>query len=771
MEPTFAKAARDVNLFFGNRVDPGVIGARRRLERSRDKVLHLLRFDLVIAEVFGDRDHRLNRAAGKTGDQIRHDALLFARRLGRVGEKFAEPLVIGDRRLVHQAQNVVVDVFRRRLQASADVPGRQVFDEFRREVRQVGSDPGRDENAFDAFGFPRFFHQRADRRMIRVQVRANRRAKAGHADATFAKIAVFAAHSAHVRRRRAQVGDDEIASGRFGERANFLQNRRFASVLDKFSLVRRDRAERAAAETAAMALNRRANDVERRDRLRVRRVRFAGVRQVVNGVHLLRRERERRRVDDDRFFAVFLNERLGAVGVQVFVSELRHFDEAQFALVVVLFDFVETREVRDRRRLFRQVFVASETVDRAADVADRADRFARGEAAQNFKKRTFAHPVNKEIAFRVERDRAANFIAPIIVMREATQRRFDAAGQDRNARERLTGALAVRERRPVGTLADLAARSVSVVVADLAVRRVMVDHRIHIPGADAKSDARASETAKIGDVVPVRLAQNGDAEPVRFKDASEKPDGETRVVDVSVAGNEDDVDFVPTAFLDFFGGHGKRRRRLDVGAVGARGGVEQEGNGDCAHCNRYYRFKFLIVSKSLPKNAGARRVGAKRLERTRRDEEERGRAQGASSAKFFLFSHIVAVYQAPPTNFSRFSARFFIAKRKKRARSRRSASKIGEIVKTGIERLRTTRKRRGSGGGRDARRRRPRQESINLRRRRSTTRRAARKTNAATLKEETPTTWLATGRRWAGASRKTLRENNFRSLRRHRAKL
>ena len=315
LEATFAKAARDVNLLLGDRVDSGVIGAGRRLERRRNEILNLLRLDVVIAEVFGDGDHRFDRATGEPGDQVGNEILLLARRFGRVGEEFAKLFVIADLRFVHQAQNVVVDVFRRSFKMTADVISRQLADELRREVRQVGSDSGRDQDALDAFGFARFFHQRTDRGMIGFQVRAKGRAEAGGTDAAFAKLAVFPGHSAHIRRRRAEVGDDEIAPGFLGERSNFLQNRRFAPVLDKFALVRRDCAERTAAETAAMALNRRANDVDRRNRLRVRRVRLARVRQVVNGVHLLRRERERRRIDDDRLVAVFLNERLRAVRI------------------------------------------------------------------------------------------------------------------------------------------------------------------------------------------------------------------------------------------------------------------------------------------------------------------------------------------------------------------------------------------------------------------------------------------------------------------------
>ena len=249
-------------------------------------------------------------------------------------------------------------------------------------------------------------------------------------------------------------------------------------------------------------------------------------------------------------------------------------------------------------------------------------------------------------------------------MREAAQRRFDAAGQDRNARERLASALAIGERRSIGTLADFAARRVGVVVADFAVRRVMVQHRVHIPGANAKRDARTAEAAEVDDVVPVRLAQNGDAEPVRFNDASEKTGGETRVVDVSVAGDEDDVDFVPTAFLHFFGGHRERRRRLDVGAIGARGGVEQEGGGRCAHCNRYNRFIFGRL-ETLSKTRKRRRVGSNGR---RRDEEERGGALSMRRRQNFFYFRILSPFiKRRRPNFWRFSAEF--STRKKRTKT------------------------------------------------------------------------------------------------------
>ena len=144
-------------------------------------------------------------------------------------------------------------------------------------------------------------------------------------------------------------------------------------------------------------------------------------------------------------------------------------------------------------------------------------------------------------------------------MGQAAQRRLDAAGDDRHAREGLAGSMAVRQRGPVGAQADAAAGRIGVVVADLLVGGVVVDERVHVAGADAEEQPRPAE-------LPPRFAQcqSGwlsmrDAEPGRLQHAAEDRHGEAGMIDVGVAGDEDDVDGVPAARVHL--GGGRRRQR------------------------------------------------------------------------------------------------------------------------------------------------------------------------------------------------------------------
>ena len=75
-------------------------------------------------------------------------------------------------------------------------------------------------------------------------------------------------------------------------------DRVFRAALDDAALVLGDRAERAAAEAAALDRDREADHLVRRDlRVAVGRMRLRAVRQLVDAVHLLRGQRNRRRVE------------------------------------------------------------------------------------------------------------------------------------------------------------------------------------------------------------------------------------------------------------------------------------------------------------------------------------------------------------------------------------------------------------------------------------------------------------------------------------------
>ena len=119
--------------------------------------------------------------------------------------------------------------------------------------------------------------------------------------------------------------------------------------------------------------------------------------------------------------------------------------------------------------------------------------------------------------------------------------------------------MAIRQRRPVGPQADPAAGRIGVVVADLFVGRVMIDQRIHVAGADGEEQPRPAELPPRLDDSPVRLAQHGDAKSGRFQHAAQDRHGEARVIDVGVAGDENDIDGIPAALAHLGRRHRQRR--------------------------------------------------------------------------------------------------------------------------------------------------------------------------------------------------------------------
>ena len=144
----------------------------------------------------------------------------------------------------------------------------------------------------------------------------------------------------HVRGRRRRCREmTPLNSGSAASFSHFLQDRFLRAALDDAALVGGDRAERAAAEAAAHDRDRVLDHLVGGDRLGVARVRPAGVRQVVDRVHLRLRERQGRRGLHDGLPVVELHQRRGVERVRVRVDDPRGLGER--ALVVA--DLLEAR--------------------------------------------------------------------------------------------------------------------------------------------------------------------------------------------------------------------------------------------------------------------------------------------------------------------------------------------------------------------------------------------------------------------------------------------
>jgi hypothetical protein len=116
-----------------------------------------------------------------------------------------------------------------------------------------------------------------------------------------------------------------------------------------------------------------------------------------------------------------------------------------------------------------------------------------------------------------------------------------------------------------GTLVRFGVRRVGVVGADLAVGGVAIDHRIHVAGGDAEEQVRLAERPEI------RFAecQSGwlmmpTRKPCAFEQAADQRHAEARVVDVGVAGDQDDVARIPAERVHFGARHGQEGRRAET---------------------------------------------------------------------------------------------------------------------------------------------------------------------------------------------------------------
>ena len=156
---------------------------------------------------------------------------------------------------------------------------------------------------------------------------------------------------------------------------------------------------------------------------------------------------------------------------------------------------------------------------------------------------------------------------PVVVVGDPAQAGLDAADDDRHVAERLAAALRVDDHRAIGAPAARAARRVGVVVPQPPVGGVAVDHRVHVAGGDAPHDGRAAERAeRLGARASRAATMMPDPEALRLEQAPDQRHPEARVIDVGVAGHQDDVAAVPAERVHL--GARRRQHGRDAEALG-----------------------------------------------------------------------------------------------------------------------------------------------------------------------------------------------------------
>ena len=96
-------------------------------------------------------------------------------------------------------------------------------------------------------------------------------------------------------------------------------------------------------------------------------------------------------------------------------------------------------------------------------------------------------------------------------------------------------------------MAFLAAGGIGVGVAAVLGHRIVVDHGVHVAGADEKAQARLTEHRDAGGVGPVGLADDAHFVAVRVEYAADDSHAKARMVHVGITADIDEVALVPAA--------------------------------------------------------------------------------------------------------------------------------------------------------------------------------------------------------------------------------
>ena len=447
--------------------------------------------------------------------------------------------------------------------------------------------------------------------MVGVEIGTDTGKYAGRPPAGALDLTALAGQPIHIGGRAAEVRDHAREPGDLvANLADLPQHRGFRAVLNDAPFVLGDRTEGAAAKASALNRDREADHLVGRDGgLAVTRMRAAPVGQLVDPVHFIGAQRNRRRIEPHPLRAMALHQRARISGIGLQVQDARGVRVENLVLghLIVVGEpdnavlarcaghaareahhllaryrygcgcgcgsgrggGVRLHRIRILRRVERTGRVQVRGIDfgpipirrtkgkcRAANVAQRFDGLAGVESMGDLADLSFTVAEHQQVGLGIEQYRSPHFFRPVIEVRDAAQRCLDAADHDGNGSIGLARALRVDDHRAVGALAALAARGIGIIAAYPLVGGVAIDHRIHIAGGDAKEQPRRTQRPESIGTVPIRLGDDAHAQALRFEHAAHDGHAEAGVIDIGIAGHDDHVALLPPKRLHFLPCHG-----------------------------------------------------------------------------------------------------------------------------------------------------------------------------------------------------------------------
>ena len=198
----------------------------------------------------------------------------------------------------------------------------------------------------------------------------------------------------------------------------------------------------------------------------------------------------------------------------------------------------------------------------ASDVANLFNALARIDALAQLDNSALGISKEQNVGLCIKENRAPNFSRPVVEVGEPSKACFDAANNNANPFVGLSASVRVDEHRAIGACAAFAAWGIGIVVANFMVARVAIDHRVHVAAGDAKEKSRLAKNLKGFGIVPLRLRNNANAKALGLDEPADERHAKARVIDVGIAGHNNDVALVPAKRFHLFAGAWEEARRL-----------------------------------------------------------------------------------------------------------------------------------------------------------------------------------------------------------------
>ena len=408
----------------------------------------------------------------------------------------------------------------------------------------VKTDAAAHEDLFDARQLAQVAQQLRVAAFVDHHVLAHARPQAALVLAHAVLELLVAGRAAKVGRRSAHVVDIALKLGIAREQLGLAHDRVVAAHLQHAALVEGERAKRALAKAPAVGADGKLDLGKGRHAARrvVIGMPVACVGEFGHLVHLVGGERRRRRVlHHIDAVGVGLYQAMTGDGVHILLLHVKA------ARVVEL---VDGKVVPAGQQVVVVDLVERVgAVDGAVDIGDLIDGQACVERIGDLDDRVLAHAVDEDVGARVEQYRALELVLPVVVVGQAAQACLDAADDDGGILERLADEVAVDRDGAIGSAPLFATGSIGVGVAAVLGHRIVVDHGVHVAGADQKAQAWLAEHGDAGGVGPVGLTDNAHFVAVRVEHAADDGHAKAGMVHVGVAADVDKVALVPTACI------------------------------------------------------------------------------------------------------------------------------------------------------------------------------------------------------------------------------